>query len=147
MALLMSGRAHLMLLGHALAHFIETYIFELACQSAALHNGIIIITHNPLGNQNSGLIAARIRCGYREITLASCFSLLLYMSIFVCFYDNVELSRMRCNSTKRLSTVARWRHVNFFIVMYAVCRILDKLHIFSNILCTCNICSKMWAQI
>jgi len=34
-------------------------------------------------------------------------------------------------------------------IMLAVCRILDrpKLHIFSNILCTCSIFIKMWAQI
>jgi len=36
--------------------------------------------------------------------------------------------------------------LNFFI-MLTVFRILDKLHIFSNILCTCNIFIKMWAQI
>jgi len=32
-------------------------------------------------------------------------------------------------------------------IMLAVFRILDKLHIFSNILCTCSIFIKMWAQI
>jgi len=32
-------------------------------------------------------------------------------------------------------------------IMLAVFRTLDKLHIFSNILCTCSIFIKMWAQI
>jgi len=31
----------------------------------------------------------------------------------------------------------------FLTVMYAVCTLLDKLHFFSNILCTCNIFIKM----
>jgi len=35
----------------------------------------------------------------------------------------------------------------FLNIMLAVFRILDKLHIFSNILCTCSIFIKMWAQI
>jgi len=32
-------------------------------------------------------------------------------------------------------------------IMLAVFKILDKLHTFSNILCTCSIFIKMWAQI
>jgi len=32
-------------------------------------------------------------------------------------------------------------------IMLAVFRILDKLHIFSNVLRTCSIFIKMWAQI
>jgi len=35
----------------------------------------------------------------------------------------------------------------FLSIMLADFRILDKLHIFSNILCTCSIFIKMWAQI
>jgi len=35
----------------------------------------------------------------------------------------------------------------FLSIMLAVFRILDKLNIFSNILCTCSIFIKMWAQI
>jgi len=34
-----------------------------------------------------------------------------------------------------------------FFKYYVVFRILDKLHIFSNILCTCSFFIKMWAQI
>jgi len=34
-----------------------------------------------------------------------------------------------------------------FLNIMAVFRILDKLHIFSNILWTCSIFIKMWAQI
>jgi len=58
------------------------------------------------------------------------------------FYDKVVMtrtSRIRCNVTKRLSTVAR----EILSIMLAVFRILDKLHIFSNILCTCSIFIKM----
>jgi len=39
------------------------------------------------------------------------------MSICVFFYDKVEVTRtirIRCNVTKRLSTVARWRQGNVF---------------------------------
>jgi len=62
------------------------------------------------------------------------------------FYDKVEVTRtigMRSNVTKRLSTVARWQQGIFLNIMLAVFRILDKLHIFSNILCTCSIFIKM----
>jgi len=51
------------------------------------------------------------------------------MSICVFFYDKVEVTptiRMRCNVTKRLSTVARWQQGNFLNIMLAVFRILDK---------------------
>jgi len=68
------------------------------------------------------------------------------MSICVFFYDEVEVTRtirMRCNVTKRLLTVARWRQGNFLNIMLAVFRILNKLHICSNILCTCSIFIKM----
>jgi len=57
------------------------------------------------------IIAARIRCGYLKITLASCFSLLLYVDLCF-FYDKVVVTLtilMRCNVTKRLSTVARYK--------------------------------------
>jgi len=36
---------------------------------------------------------------------------------------------------------------SFSSIFLAVCRILDKLHSLSNILCTCSIFIKMWAQI
>jgi len=61
------------------------------------------------------------------------------------FYDKVEVTRtirMHCNVTKRLSTGSGDREM-FLNIMLAVCRILDKLHIFSNILCTCSIFIKM----
>jgi len=61
MALLLSRRDHLLLIGcdppgqllfglRARVVDASFRFFELACHSAALHNGIIIITHNPLGN-------------------------------------------------------------------------------------------------
>jgi len=73
------------------------------------------------------------------------------MSIRVFFYDKVEVTRtirMRCNVTKRLSTVAQspdGDRETFLNIMLAIFRILDKLHIFSNrpILCTCGIFIKM----
>jgi len=68
------------------------------------------------------------------------------MSICVFFYDKVEVTRtiqMPCNVTKRISIVAKWRQGNDLSIMLAVCRILDKLHIFSNILCTCSIFIKI----
>jgi len=142
----------------------------------------------------------------------------LYTSSCVFFYDKVEVTRTHSNAlcqvlacvSKRLSTVARWRHgqssleapqcsansmrlsLNYFGVLFLVpsisrfvfvstttlnwavciafqekvyrqspdgatekfssiflpvCRILDKLHSLSNILCTYSIFIKMWAQI
>jgi len=68
--------------------------------------------HNPLGNLNSGhnpeskahksaplqlvfdAAIAKLLCRL----VSRCF----YKSICVCFYDNVELSRIRCNSRKSL---------------------------------------------
>jgi len=62
------------------------------------------------------------------------------MAICVFFYDNVELTLMRCNSTKRSPDGDKGMSLTIFL---AVCRILDKLHSFSNILCTCSIFIKM----
>jgi len=77
-------------------------------------------TCNPLGNLNSGRRpwAKLIRsASLQRVFDAAIAKLLCHLvsrcfnkSICVCFYDSVKLSRMRYNSTKRLSTVARWRH-------------------------------------
>jgi len=110
--------------------------------------------YNPLGNLNSGRRpwAKPIRSASLQRVLDAAIAKLLcrlvsrcfYMSICVCFYDNVELRRMRCISTKQSPDGYTEMSLT---VMYAVCRLLDKLHICSNILCTCNIFIKMWAQI
>jgi len=47
---------------------------------------------------------------------------------------------MRCNSTKQSTDGDMEMSLT---VMYAVCRLLDKLHVFSNTLCTCSIFVKM----
>jgi len=115
-------------------------------------------TYNPLGNLNSGRSgpwAKLIRSASLQLVFNVAISKLLwrlvthcfYMSICVVFYDKVEVTRtirMRCNVTTHLSTDDREIFLN---TMLAVFRILDKLHIFSNILCTCSIFIKMWAQI
>jgi len=62
------------------------------------------------------------------------------MSICVFFYDNVELRRMGLN-VYRQSPDGDTEKI--LTVMKAVCRLLDKLHIFSKILCACSIFIKM----
>jgi len=66
------------------------------------------------------------------------------MAICVIFYDNVELRRMAQNVYRQSPDRDTER---FLTTILAVCRILDKLHSFSNILRTCSIFIKMWAQI
>jgi len=68
--------------------------------------------------------------------------LVAYIWRFVFFYDNVELRLMLCNSTKQSPDGDTEMFLTIFL---SVCRILDKLHSFSNIglLCTCGIFIKM----
>jgi len=112
------------------------------------------VLYNPLGNLNSGrrpwakLIgnaslqrvfdAAIAKLHWRLVS--RCF----YVTNCVFFYDNVELRLMRCNSTKQSPDSNTEMSLTIYL---AVCRILDKLHSFSNILCTCSMFIKMWAQI
>jgi len=112
------------------------------------------VKYNPLWNLNSGRRpwAKLIRSASLQRVFDAAISKLLCrlvsrcfgMSIYVCFYDNVELRRMRCISTKQSPDGDTEMSLT---VRYAVCRLLDKLHVYSNILCTCNIFIKMWAQI
>jgi len=98
-----------------------------------------------IGNLNSG----HIRSALLQLVFDAAISKLLwrlvsrcfYMSMCVFFYDKTEVTRY--NVTKSLSTVAKGDREMFESIMLAVCRILDKLHIFSNILCTCSIFIKM----
>jgi len=106
--------------------------------------------YNPLGNLNSGRrpSAKLIRSASLQRVFDAAIAKLLfrlvcrcfYKSICVCFYDNVELRLMHCNSTKQSPDGDTGMSLT---VMYAVCRLLDKLHICSNISCTCNIFIKM----
>jgi len=64
------------------------------------------------------------------------------MAICVFFYDNIEPRRMALNVYRQSPDGDAER---FLTIILAVCRILDKLHSFSNILglCTCSIFIKM----
>jgi len=111
-------------------------------------------TNNPFGNLNSGrrpwaklIRSASLQCIFDAAIAKLLWRLVsrcFHMSICVFFYDNVELRWMGPN--------VYWQSPGgdterFLTVMHAVCRLLDKLHIFSKILCTCSIFIKMWAQI
>jgi len=60
-----------------------------------------------------------------------------YKSISVCFYDNVAIQEKVYRQSPDGVTE------RFLPIFLAVCRILDKLHNLSNILCTCSIFIKM----
>jgi len=87
----------------------------------------IYYSYNPLGNLNSGRSpgAKLVRSASLQLVFDAAITKLLwrlvsrcfYMAIRVFVYDKVEVTRtirMRCNVTKSLSTVIRWRYGNCF---------------------------------
>jgi len=120
-----------------------------------LYLAYIMGLYNPLGNLNSGRRpwTKLIRNASLQRVFDAAIAKLLwrlvcrcfYMAICVFFYDNVKLRRMAQNVYRQSPDGDTERL--FLTVIYAVCRLLDKLHIFSNILCTCSIFIKMWTQI
>jgi len=115
---------------------------------------VVLDLYNPLGNLDSGRSpwAKLIRSASLQRIFDAAIAKLLwrlvsrcfYVAISVFFYDNVELTRMAQNVYRQSPDGDTER---FLTIILAVCRILDKLHGFSNILCTCSIFIKMWAQI
>jgi len=120
----------------------------------------ILSTYNPLGNVNSGRSprAKLIRSASLQLVFNAAISKLLWRLVSRCFYMSIcvfstirlkwlvqfECLVMRQNVYRQSPDSDREMFLN---IMLAVFRILDKLHIFSNILCTCGIFIKMWAQI
>jgi len=114
--------------------------------------------YNPLGNLNSGRRpwAKLIRSASLQRVFDAAIAKWLWRLVSRCFYiticvfSTITLNWGEWHKTfidSRHSQMATGDTERFLTVMYAVCRLLDKLHIFSNILCTCNIFIKMWAQI
>jgi len=121
----------------------------------------VLNPYNPLGNLNSGRSgpwAKFIRSASLQLVFDAAISKLLWHLVSRCFYMSIcVFSTIRLNWLVQFECVVMWQNVYrqspdgdremFLNIMIAVCRILDKLHIFSNILCTSSIFIKMWAQI
>jgi len=114
-----------------------------------------LLRNNPLGNLNSGR-----RPWAKLVRSASLHSMRLSQNHFGVLFLVAFISRFVFVSTTTLNwavCVAIQQNVyrqspygdteRFLTIFLVVCRILDKLHSLSNILCTCSIFIKMWAQI
>jgi len=119
------------------------------------------VYYNPLGNLNSGRSGPwtkLIRSASLQLVFDAAISKLLWRLVSRCFYTSICIfSTIRLKWLVQFECVVMWQNVYrqspdgdremFLSIMLAVCRILDKLHSFSNILCTCSIFIRMWAHV
>jgi len=128
--------------------------------SLHMARNVVVHLYNPLGNLNSrrSRRAKLIRSTSLQLVFDAAISKLLWRLVSRCFYMSIcVFSTIGLKWLVQFECVVMWENVYrqspdgnreiFKNIMLGVFRILDKLHIFSNILCTCSIFIKMWAQI
>jgi len=142
-------------------HALELGYRQNPCKPCSLSVCLCFIRYdNPLGKINSGHSpwAKLIRSASLQLVFDAAISKLLWRLVSRCFYMPIcVFSTIRLKWLVQFECVVMWQNVYrqspdgnreiFKNIMLAVFRILDKLHIFSNISCTCSIFIKMWAQI